>query len=1072
MNPIEFISAGAGSGKTYRLTTILSDALATGSARPAAVVAMTFTIKAAAELRQRARKSLLELGRLDLSTAVGQARIGTVNAVCNQLLQRYCFELGHSPDQTVLSEAQSIQMLRRALEEVLDPTQRDALVRLGDRFDLERDDWDRPVRFIVDAARANGIDAATLRAMGPANADAMLANWPAPQTSGPDLTGQLIGALSNAHAEVEKYVEGQVAEGKEPQKNTLGALDELRACRKDFADGAWMWKQWVALTQINAGVKLRSVVQPVVDAAAEHERHPEFHGDVRKYLALVFELAASALASYEEAKREAGAQDFTDQEMLLLRALHESETVRTSLAEELDLVLVDEFQDTSPIQLAVFVELAKLAKRSVWVGDPKQAIYGFRGTDAGLIASVLDDIPLWGGSLGAPLTSSRRSVPSLVNLANEMFGPAFPKLKPDAVRLFPVRTEHPTQPSLLTWTLESNNVQQDFQALGLAITQLLASGMHVQDTESGVWRNVAPGDIAVLCRYNYHIPLVAASLHQWGLPCVSTRPGLLSTPEAMLVVACLRRMHDSADTVATALIVSLTDSVPPEDWLYDRLEHVHSGAALGTWKTEGAQAHPLVERLEALRGRLAALTPFEALCLAKSESGVWRAAAQWSPTPKEAAARTANVEALLRMAAAYEDECRSSKRPATVAGLLQWFVDQAKAELDARASATSGAVEVLTHHSAKGLEWPVVVLTGMDSEARSGLWDVRSRTNGAFDAQEPLRGRFVHYWPRPYGARRMPDILKRAQQSPLGVEMQEQAADEHNRLVYVSCTRARDVMVFAVHRRKASTAWTDGIRASRLLFGGEGSIKLSDGSEVRRLQQVFSLQEILTAPPEKAPLERRWPAAKPPQSLAPLWLRPSAAAAGAHSIKAVEAVGSRIPLKAKVDMTALGSAIHNAVAIYLSSDAATSKEVVADILKRWRLGAAIEADAVLTQAGALLEWVKAKWPEARLYAEVPVEVKLKSGRIARGQIDLLVDSADGWVLIDHKADPRSTGGDDRLAREHGSQLDIYAEAIVQATGQKVVEQWLFLPVAAQAARIGIVEAAEVTSPTMGEAVDI
>lgn len=1072
MNPIEFISAGAGSGKTYRLTTILSDALATGSARSAGVVAMTFTLKAAAELRQRCRKALLERGRLDLSTAVGQARIGTVNAVCNQLLQRYCFELGHSPDQTVLSEAQSIQMMRRALEEVLDPTQRDALVRLGDRFDLERDEWDRPVRFIVDAARANGIDATSLRSMGPVNADAMLANWPAAQAGGPDLTAQLIATLSTAHAEVEKYVEAQVAAGQEPQKNTLGALDELRACRKGFADGAWMWKQWVALTQVNAGAKLRGVVQPVLDVAAAHERHPEFHGDVRRYLTLVFELAAAALASYEEAKREAGAQDFTDQEMLLLRALHESETVRTSLAEELDLVLVDEFQDTSPIQLAVFVELARLAKRSVWVGDPKQAIYGFRGTDAGLIASVLDAIPSWGGSLGAPLTNSRRSVPSLVKLANVMFTPAFPKLQPEAVRLSPVRAEHPTQASLLTWSLESNNVGQDFQALGPAITQLLTSGMQVQDAETGVWRSVTPGDIAVLCRYNYHIPLVATSLHQWGLPCVSTRPGLLSTPEAMLVVACLRRMHDPADTVATALIVSLTGSVPPEEWLVDRLKHVHSGAALSTWKTEGARAHPLVGRLEALRGRLAALTPFEALCLAKSESGVWQAAAQWSSTPKEAAARTANVEALLRMAAAYEDECRSSKRPATVAGLLQWFVDQARAELDSRASATSGAVEVLTHHSAKGLEWPVVVLTGMDSEARSGLWDVRTRTNGAFDAQEPLRGRFIHYWPRPYGARRMPDILKRAQQSPLGAEMQGQATDEHSRLLYVSCTRARDIMVLATHRRKAPTAWTDGIKASRLLFDGEGSIKLSDGSEVRRLQRVFSLHDILAAPPAKVSLERRWPVAKPLLSATSLWLRPSAAAAGSHIIKAVETVGTRIPLKAKVDMTALGSAIHNAIAAYLSSNAAISNEVVADILKRWRLGAAVDADAVLTQAGALLEWVKARWPEARLYVEVSVEVKLKSGRIARGQIDLLVDTGAGWVLIDHKADPRSTGGDDRLAKAHGSQLDVYAEAIVEATGQQVIEQWLFLPVAALAARIGIVQVTEESARAMPEPVDI
>ncbi|MDP1691903.1 MAG: UvrD-helicase domain-containing protein [Burkholderiaceae bacterium] len=1059
MNPIEFISAGAGSGKTYRLTTILSEALAVGSARPAGIVAMTFTIKAAAELRQRARKALLERGHLDLSTAIGQSRIGTVNAVCNQLLQRHCFELGHSPDQTVLAEAQSIQMLRRALEEVLDPTQREALIRFGDRFDLERNDWDKPVRFIVDAARANGIDAVTLQTMGPANANAMLTNWPPPQSGGRDLTAELARVLSIAHAEVEKYVEGQKAAGQEPQKNTLAALNELRECREDFSDGAWMWKQWVGLTKLNAGAKLRAVVQPVVDAAAAHEQHPEFHGDVQQYLALVFNLAASALASYEAAKREAGAQDFTDQEMLLLRALHESETVRTSLAEELDLVLVDEFQDTSPIQLAVFVELAKLAKRSVWVGDPKQAIYGFRGTDAGLIASVLDAIPLWGGSFGAPLTSSRRSVPSLVKLANEVFTPAFPKLKPDAVRLTPVRAEHPTQPSILAWTLESNNVGQDFQALGPAVTELLASGMQVQDTESGEWRSVEPGDIAVLCRYNYHIPLAAASLHQWGLPCVSTRPGLLSTPEATLVLACLRRLHDPADTAATAHIVSLTGSVPPEVWLADRLKHVHSGAALGRWQAEGPEAHPLVSRLEALRGRLAALTPFEALCLAKSESGVWRAAAQWSSAPKEAATRTANVEALLRMASAYEDECRSSKRPATVAGLLQWFVEQGKAELDARASATSGAVEVLTNHSAKGLEWPIVVLTGMDSEARSGLWDVRTRTSGAFDAQEPLRGRFVHYWPRPYGPRRMPDVLKRAQESPLGMEMQGQAADEHSRLLYVSCTRARDVMVLAVHRRKAATAWTDGIKASNLLFDGEGDIKLSDGSEVRRLQRVFSLQEISAAPSVKPPLERRWFVARSPQSRAPLWLRPSAAATGTHGIKAMEVVGSRIPLKTKVDMAALGSAIHNSIAFCLASQPGDTKDSVAAILARWRVGGAVEPDAVVAQAQGLVEWAKRKWPGAQFYVEAPVEVRLKSGQVVRGQIDLLLETGDGWVLIDHKADPRSTGGDDRLAEAHGAQLGAYAEAIVEATGRQVIEQWLFLPVAAQAAQIEEVVAA-------------
>lgn len=111
MNSVEFISAGAGSGKTYKLTATLSDALESGAARPDAILATTFTIKAAKELRERARSWLLGKGRIDLATAVGQAKIGTVNSVCGRLLQRFCFELGLSPDQTVLSDGQVKRLL-------------------------------------------------------------------------------------------------------------------------------------------------------------------------------------------------------------------------------------------------------------------------------------------------------------------------------------------------------------------------------------------------------------------------------------------------------------------------------------------------------------------------------------------------------------------------------------------------------------------------------------------------------------------------------------------------------------------------------------------------------------------------------------------------------------------------------------------------------------------------------------------------------------------------------------------------------------------------------------------------
>jgi ATP-dependent exoDNAse (exonuclease V) beta subunit len=103
---ITFISAGAGSGKTHRLTELLHHELTTERLRPSGVIATTFTKKAAAELRERVREHLLKQGNFGLANAMGQARIGTVNSVCGQLIARFAFEAGMSTEQQVLEEIQ------------------------------------------------------------------------------------------------------------------------------------------------------------------------------------------------------------------------------------------------------------------------------------------------------------------------------------------------------------------------------------------------------------------------------------------------------------------------------------------------------------------------------------------------------------------------------------------------------------------------------------------------------------------------------------------------------------------------------------------------------------------------------------------------------------------------------------------------------------------------------------------------------------------------------------------------------------------------------------------------------
>ncbi|SOB53208.1 UvrD-helicase domain-containing protein [Pseudomonas lundensis] len=1056
MNNIEFISAGAGSGKTYKLTETLAQALESGTARPHAILATTFTVKAATELRERARSWLLENGRIDLATAIGQARLGTVNSVCGQMLKRFCFELGLSPDQTVLGEGQSKRLLKATLAESMEADAQTELVRLTERFGIEQADWSKTVEAVVKAALDNDIGPEELRVMGSQNADAMLTNWPAPAT-GLDPTEALATALAEAHKGVAAYVEQQQAVGAKVADNLLKGLEGLQKLDRLFREGRWCWPDWIGAAGFDAGAKVRDIVAPVKSAAQVHESHPAFHAEVRQYLDQIFNLAADVLNAYEQAKKALGAVDFSDQEVLLLRALRTKPSVREVLAAELDLIMVDEFQDTSPLQLALFIELAKLAKKSVWVGDPKQAIYGFRGTDASLISGVLNAIKGWGGILGKVLDTSRRSNESLVSLTNGLFISAFePELTPEQVRLQPLRKDIPDQPALLNWNFESSRNDSDYLCLGQAIRELLESGAKVEDKDTKELRPIQSGDIGVLCRYNDQVEFAVTSLTHWGIPSASPRSGLLGTAEAIYVMACLRRMSDPTDTVATALVLTLADSTPIETWLADRLQHLATDEAKPyEWLTTGDSAHKLIARLETLRPTLMALTPLEVLRLAAAESQVARLVGQWSTSPHESRNRMSNVEALVELGKTFEDECVAAKRPATVSGMLRWLDELASQEDDNRATSADNAVSVLTYHGAKGLEWPVVVLTSLDAIARTSLWGVRARTVGDFDPQQPLANRFVHCWLKSWGKRSQPQAALNAEASVTGQAMQAEALAENKRLLYVGLTRARDMNVALsfVRRSGPGRAWVGEIKgAAELLFGDSEIITTSEGKQLSRLSKSWNKDECSTEPPAKAPEACHWFTTRPRVQAEPLWHRPSSASGGAFTVVETDAVGVRLSLAGKPDMASLGTALHLCIA-RAGVLGGISPPDVEGILKTWAVAGSVDKDAVCTQTSAFQAWIAKRWPDCPVYVEVPIEADGPNGTRIRGRIDLLVELPDGWILVDHKSNPVGAARDDDLIALHGPQLESYGHALLSATGKPVSQRWLYFPVAARAVRL-------------------
>ena len=117
---IKFISAGAGSGKTYRLTEDLAAMLQSGEVHPSGVIATTFTRLAAGELRESLRQKLMNTGQHEQAAHMGHALIGTVNSICGQLLERFAFEAGLSPDQKVLEEGDAQRLFGESLEAALE----------------------------------------------------------------------------------------------------------------------------------------------------------------------------------------------------------------------------------------------------------------------------------------------------------------------------------------------------------------------------------------------------------------------------------------------------------------------------------------------------------------------------------------------------------------------------------------------------------------------------------------------------------------------------------------------------------------------------------------------------------------------------------------------------------------------------------------------------------------------------------------------------------------------------------------------------------------------------------------
>jgi ATP-dependent helicase/nuclease subunit A len=1051
---IRIVTASAGTGKTTHLCELLRDAVATSSARPEAIVATTFTKQAAAELLNRARSELLRKGQARAAEALMTARMGTVNGVCGGIVSDFAFELGLSPELRVLDEEASDLELVRALAAVVDSASSSELDQFKDKFDKDFD-WHHEVKRIIETARANGIEAEELTACAQRSRETMDACLgPVGSTEG-DLDDALLVAIETALAGIVGSVDDSIGTGK--------YVDLLQDCRRHLARKSLRWGNWAKLASAVPTKKSLAHAAGVQAAAARHLCHPRLRSEMHALIDALFRAAAAGMAAYQEHKSDLGLLDYVDQEVLALKALRRDD-IREALRGKIDLVLVDEFQDTSPLQLAIFLELAKLATESVWVGDPKQAIYGFRGTDPALMDAAIESLTnprdpdlviavvdkLTGKRPVQTLSTSYRSRPPLVATTNEIFARAFRSqgMPEERTRVGGALTKDPPElgPAFAHWPLEGKNQADRAAALAAGVGALIESKPSIRDRQSGEVRPATLADIAVLCRTNLQCGDVAEALGQQGIAAVVARVGLLNTAEGQVLVAGLRLWADPRDRLAAAFLHRVLEH--PEDAGQFVAEALVEGEATRLFG-DGAVAAVLAAREKEID--IDVLGAIDAVVAATE---LRRLCAEWGSSPQ----RTANLDALRAHAGAYCDERLAGRDTPSLVGFLRhleemdpgdWGWGQSRTD---RCALLAGqdAIRVSTWHAAKGLEWPMVVLYGLETLREPLAYGVHVMNDRPdFAVEDPLAGRWIRFWPNPYTNSMQNGPVRTAYEaSAVFQEVVWRSDREALRVLYVGWTRARDNLILAA-------------QTGKLLGGLLGILPAIDRSLISEPMGIGRVQVAWAG--QATEVDVRACVGKPPTVVAlragdvrtgrsgcvyaPARAVPSSAEARVFTVGESVDLGVAVAVRAKVDADLLGTTVH---AFFAADGRGLSRgereEIASGLLRRYEVEAALSAADLVGMADRLWGWIDGRFPAGRVRREWPLVQRVGGGTVMSGTADLIVETAGHLAIVDHKSAATYDGA---IAKSgiYSAQLANYAEASLRAGWSKGVSTWIHLPFA-------------------------
>lgn len=1046
MKNVTYINASAGSGKTYTLTHKLAELIKSGLVRPEQVIMTTFTVKAANEMKEEAKKVLYENGLFEAATQLDQAMIGTIHSVANSLIKKYWFFLGLSPDMGVMAEEDTQFYISQSLSEL--PTH-DELNQLhafcesvGIQFGyfsgkngLNYDFWKSDIEKVIALTTNYEIESYDRSVRESLD---FIHGFVHPSVK-LDYSPETLMAILDEHVSFA----GTQRESKKKQD----VLTEIRRLKRGVNAPTISWYKRLS-SVLNSWTKCGARGTQMREELADLWHSELVYKEQERYIRLLFQLAERWKERFRTFKKERNLLDYNDMEKYLRDLLANKE-----LAEEIRMgyryLFVDEYQDCSPIQVKIFDRLSELMEHSYWVGDYKQAIYGFRGSDITLTKAVVDRIATGeNGCDTETLDTSYRSLPGIVEVCNETFKRTFKGILDEgAIVLKTHRTNDEKIRSVRLWDME------DPESVGIAdhIAYLLKQG-------------VKPSDIAVLGRTNAPLDALAGILTgTYGIPANRQEVRVSEIKCTPLVLALLALVESEKDSLAKAQIAVLTEEgygtnkIIEEKLLVDANEEIKESSYLNDV--------PLVRRLLELRPMLKQQSVGALIETMVIELDLYNEIKKIGQVDESVSC----LDTIVQSGYAYEQHCLQMSLPATVKGFVDYL-----AVMDPVGKGNANGIQLHTYHSSKGLEWKYVILTQLYEKkndpkkcVKQDIYGIHFSYSEQPSASTPYPEVFIRVIPFIYGAgnTNVPaDIQQQIEESSLYKEVIKDSLAEANRLLYVGMTRPRDVLIVALepHKKDVHTLqWLEDVGldcvrpdAQHDIFGV--GCRFEDDTMTQDLFDSLSGYRYLAENEDMK--TRRIPYHQEPcdegvKCLSPSKLHVKGMVDASYQICEHMQKGTLVGKT----MADVGNCIHQ---IFCGIEQhINSESYYTNLIESYGLKTYLTDYSAIRKAWEMLvNWLTEQFGAAiNIYHERPFTL-LKDGNVYSGSIDLVWQTSDGDILIDFKTCPLGQkyildSDSDHYAGWYAGQLDAYTDALEEA-GEKVLKRFIYYPVSGMMCEIG------------------